>query len=92
LYRFAVQDASLSFEGPDGAEVVEPTMAPDGPQGPLTPAAGHALHPGHHFGEFDFWLAITLDGPQRLRAPRIEEAAPPTVSKPGEPRMRRAGP
>jgi AcrR family transcriptional regulator len=71
VYGFAVQEASLPFEGPDGAaEVAEPIMALMGAgQYPhlVEFAQEHALQPGYDFGdEFGFGLALVLDGLARL--------------------------
>ena len=71
VYGFAVQEASLPFEGPDGAaEVAEPIMAlmATGAYPHLVEfAQEHALRPGYDFGdEFDFGLDLVLDGLSRL--------------------------
>jgi AcrR family transcriptional regulator len=71
VYGFAVQEASLPFEGPDGAaEVAEPIMAlmAAGEYPHLVEfAEKHALLPGYDFGdEFDFGLDLLLDGLARL--------------------------
>jgi AcrR family transcriptional regulator len=70
-YGFAVQEASLPFEGPDGAaDVAEPIMALMGTgEYPhlVEFAQEHALLPGYDFGdEFDFGLELILDGLARL--------------------------
>ncbi len=71
IYGFAVQEASLPFEGPDGAAAVA---------GPIMELMGageyphmvefamqHAMLPGYDFGaEFDFGLDLVLDGVARL--------------------------
>ncbi|HEX8496524.1 MAG TPA: TetR/AcrR family transcriptional regulator [Actinomycetales bacterium] len=71
VFGFAVQEASLPFEGPDGAAgVAEPFMAllSSGAYPHLVElATEHALVPGYDFGaEFDFGLALILDGLERL--------------------------
>jgi AcrR family transcriptional regulator len=71
VYGFAVQEASLPFEGPDGAaEVAEPIMAlmQAGEYPHMVEfATEHALLPGYDFGdEFDFGLDLVLDGLGRL--------------------------
>ena len=71
IYGFAVQEASLPFEGPDGAaEFAEPIMALMGSgEYPhlVELATEHALQPGYDFAdEFDFGLDLVLDGLARL--------------------------
>jgi AcrR family transcriptional regulator len=71
VYGFAVQEASLPFEGPDGAaEVAEPILALMGAgEYPhmVEFATKHALQPGYDFGdEFDFGLQLVLDGLARM--------------------------
>jgi len=71
VYGFAVQEASLPFEGPDGAaEVAEPIMAlmGSGDYPHLVElAVEHVLLPGYDFAdEFDFGLELVLDGLARL--------------------------
>jgi len=73
VYGFALQEASLPFEGPDGAaEVAEPMMAlmAAGAYPHLVElAVEHALLPGYNFGdEFGFGLELILDGLERLLA------------------------
>jgi len=73
VYGFALQEASLPFEGPDGAAgIAEPIMAlmDSGAYPHLVElATEHALQPGYDFGaEFDFGLVLILDGLERLRA------------------------
>jgi AcrR family transcriptional regulator len=70
VYGFAVQEASLPFEGPDSvAEVAEPIMAlmSSGEYPHLVDmATDHYLLPGYDFGnEFEFGLELVLDGLQR---------------------------
>src|SRR4051795_771092 len=70
VYGFAVQVASLPFEGPDGAaEVAEPIMAlmAAGEYPHLVEfAEQHALLPGYDFAdEFEFGLDLVLDGLSR---------------------------
>jgi AcrR family transcriptional regulator len=72
VYGFAVQEASLPFEGPDGAaQVAEPIMAlmATGEYPHLVEfAREHALLPGYDFGaEFEVGLELVLDGLARLR-------------------------
>jgi AcrR family transcriptional regulator len=67
VYGFALQEASLPFEGPDGAATVaEPIMALMGTgEYPhlVELAREHALLPGYDFAdEFDFGLELILDG------------------------------
>ena len=71
VYGFAVQLASLPFEGPDGAaEVAEPIMAlmSTGEYPHLVEfAEQRALAPGYDFAdEFDFGLDLVLDGLERM--------------------------
>jgi AcrR family transcriptional regulator len=71
VYGFAVQLASLPFEGPDGAaEVAEPIMALMGAgEYPhlVEFAEQHALRPGYDFAdEFEFGLELVLDGLARM--------------------------
>lgn len=70
-YGFAIQLASLPFEGPGGpAEVAEPIMAAmaAGEYPHLAEfAEQHALQPGYNFAdEFEFGLHLVLDGLARL--------------------------
>jgi AcrR family transcriptional regulator len=67
VYGFALQEASLPFEGPETvAEVAEPMMQqfPPGEYPHLVEmATEHILKPGYDFGdEFDFGLGVILDG------------------------------
>ncbi len=67
VYGFALQEASLPFEGPETvAEVAEPMMQqfPAGEYPHLVEmATEHILKPGYDFGdEFDFGLGVILDG------------------------------
>jgi AcrR family transcriptional regulator len=71
VYGFAVQEASLPFEGPDAAaEVAEPMMALMGSgEYPhlVELAREHVLLPGYDFAdEFDFGLDLILDGLARM--------------------------
>ena len=71
VYGFAVQEASLPFEGPDGAaEVAGPIMAlMEAGEYPhmVEFAVQHAMLPGYDFGdEFDFGLDLVLDGLARM--------------------------
>ena len=71
VYGFAVQEASLPFEGPDGAaEVAGPIMelmaAGEYPH-MVEFATQHAMLPGYDFGdEFEFGLGLVLDGVARI--------------------------
>ncbi len=71
VYGFAVQEASLPFEGPDGAaEVAGPIMelmaAGEYPH-LVEFAVQHAMLPGYDFGdEFEFGLDLVLDGLARM--------------------------
>ncbi len=67
VYGFAVQEASLPFEGPDGVrDVAEPIMelmAPGDYPHMVDMAVEHYTQPGYDFGdEFDFGLTLILDG------------------------------
>lgn len=78
VYGFAVQEASLPFEGPDAAaEVAEPMMQefPVGEYPHLTEmATDFVLQPGYDFGnEFDFGLELVTG-----RVSRGDRGAPPT--------------
>ena len=71
VYGFAVQEASLPFEGPDGAaEVAGPIMAlMEAGEYPhmVEFATQHAMLPGYDFGdEFEFGLDLVLDGIGRM--------------------------
>ena len=70
VYGYAVQEASLPFEGPEGVNdvagpIVELMAAGDFPH--LTEmTAGYYLQPGYDFAdEFDFGLDLILDGLER---------------------------
>ncbi len=72
IYGFALQEASLPFEGPDGVgEVAEPIMElMDTGEYPamVEMATGYYLQPGYDFGdEFGFGLELILDGLDRRR-------------------------
>jgi AcrR family transcriptional regulator len=67
VYGFALQEASLPFDGPDTvAEVAEPMMRrfPAGEYPHLVEmATQYVLQPGYDFGdEFEFGLGVILDG------------------------------
>jgi AcrR family transcriptional regulator len=67
VYGFALQEASLPFEGPDSAaEVAGPMMAAfeTGEFPHLVEfAVGHVMLPGYDFGsQFEFGLDLVLDG------------------------------
>jgi AcrR family transcriptional regulator len=66
VYGFALQEASLPFDGPDTvADVAEPMMqrfAPDEYPHLVEMATEHILQPGYDFGdEFEFGLGVILD-------------------------------
>jgi len=70
IYGFAVQEASLPFEGPaDLAAIAEPILSAAAAQELpyfVELATEHALLPGYDFGdEFDFGLELILDGLER---------------------------
>ncbi len=71
VYGFAVQEASLPFEGPDSvADVAEPIMelmsTGEFPH-MIDMATSHYLQPGYDFGdEFEFGLTLILDALARL--------------------------
>jgi len=72
VYGFALQEASLPFEGPDSvAEVAGPIMElmATGEYPHLVElATEHAMQPGYDFGdEFAFGLDLILDGLERLQ-------------------------
>ncbi|MDQ3156899.1 MAG: TetR/AcrR family transcriptional regulator [Actinomycetota bacterium] len=67
VYGFALQEASLPFEGPETvADIAEPMMQqfPDGAYPHLVEmAVDYVLQPGYDFGnEFEFGLDVILDG------------------------------
>ncbi|MEV0381585.1 TetR/AcrR family transcriptional regulator [Nonomuraea sp. NPDC050643] len=67
VYGFALQEASLPFDGPDGAaEVTEPIVAhlpADEYPHLVEMASAHILKPGYDFGdEFAYGLDLILDG------------------------------
>jgi AcrR family transcriptional regulator len=74
VYGFALQEASLPFEGPDGVgEVSEPIMqlmsAGEYPH-LVEMATSYYLQPGYDFAdEFRFGLDLVLDGLERSLAP-----------------------
>nr|WP_245582240.1 TetR/AcrR family transcriptional regulator [Nocardioides halotolerans] len=73
VYGFAIQEASLPFEGPDGAAevagpIIELMQAGEYPH-MVEFATEHALLPGYDFGaEFGFGLDLVLDGLGRMLA------------------------
>ena len=75
VYGFALQEASLPFEGPEGVgEVAGPIMelmaAGDYPH-LVEMATTYYLQPGYDFGEeFHVGLDLILDGLERLRSAR----------------------
>ena len=71
VYGFAIQEASLPFEGPDGvAEVAGPIMElMSGGAYPhlVDMATSYYVQPGYDFGnEFEFGLNLILDGLTKL--------------------------
>ena len=72
VYGFALQEASLPFEGPDGVgDVAEPIMAlmATGAYPTMVEmATDYYLRPGYDFGdEFEWGLDLILDGLERRR-------------------------
>jgi AcrR family transcriptional regulator len=72
VYGFALQEASLPFEGPDTVgEVAEPIMelmATGAYPTMVEMARSYYLQPGYDFGdEFEFGLDLILDGLERRR-------------------------
>jgi hypothetical protein len=69
LYGFALQEASLPFEGSGVGDVAEPIMElmPTGTYPHLVEmVTTYYLQPGYDFGsEFQFGLDLILDGLQR---------------------------
>jgi AcrR family transcriptional regulator len=66
VYGFALQEASLPFDGPDTvADIAEPMMqrfSPDEYPHLVEMAREHILRPGYDFGdEFEFGLGVILD-------------------------------
>ncbi len=73
IYGFALQEASLPFEGPESVgEVAEPIMALMGTgeyPAMVEMATTYYLQPGYDFAdEFEFGLDLILDGLERRRA------------------------
>jgi AcrR family transcriptional regulator len=65
VYGFAIQEASLPFEGEGLADVAEELIAPMAEHFPNLAAftAEHVMQPGYDFGaSFEFGLAMILDG------------------------------
>ncbi|MEU1730182.1 TetR/AcrR family transcriptional regulator [Streptosporangium sp. NPDC020145] len=72
VYGFALQEASLPFDGPQNVtEIVEPMAQQAFAEGYphlVEMATEHVLKPGYDFGdEFDFGLDLILDGLTRRR-------------------------
>jgi hypothetical protein len=70
IYGFALQEASLPFEGPDGVQAVaEPIMqlmATGAYPHLVEMATSYYTQPGYDFGdEFDFGLSLILDALDR---------------------------
>ena len=81
VYGFALQEASLPFEGPDGpAEVAEPILAlmlAGGYRHMVDMARDHYLQPGYDFGdEFNFGLDLVLDGLEARLAAEVGTPSP----------------
>lgn len=80
VYGFALQEASLPFEGPDAAAGVAESIMEQFPAEEfphlVEMATEHIFKPGYDFGdEFEFGLGVILDALERLlpgarRAPR----------------------
>jgi AcrR family transcriptional regulator len=74
VFGFALQEASLPFEGPDGAaEIAEPIMqlmATGAYPYLVEMATSHYVQPGYDFGdEFAFGLGLILDALERGSTP-----------------------
>ena len=74
VYGFALQEASLPFEGPEGVgEVADQFMESMGAgEYPhlIEMTMAYYLQPGYDFGdEFEFGLGVILDGLERLAGP-----------------------
>jgi AcrR family transcriptional regulator len=75
VYGFAIQEASLPFDGPDdvpgvAAPMVERMATGDYPH-LVEFATRHVMRPGYDYGdEFDFGLDLVLDGLERLLGAR----------------------
>ena len=65
IYGFALQEATLPFEGPDASDVAEAILeqfSPDDFPYLAEMATEHVLQPGYDFGdEFEFGLDLILD-------------------------------
>jgi AcrR family transcriptional regulator len=75
IYGFALQEATLPFEGGDEtaelAEAIMSDMAPGAYPHLTRFAKEHVLQPGYDFaGEFDFGLELLLDGLERAHRQR----------------------
>jgi AcrR family transcriptional regulator len=71
IYGFALQEASLPFNGPDTVGDVAEPMLQQFPKGEyphfVEMATEHILRPGYDFGdEFDFGLTVILDALAKL--------------------------
>lgn len=65
VYGFAIQEASLPFEGEDLSDLAEELIKPMAEHFPNLAAftSEHVLQPGYDFGDsFEFGLAMILDG------------------------------
>ena len=74
IYGFALQEASLPFEGPDPTEVtgaILETFAGDDLPHLTELATEYVMRPGYDFGnEFEFGLELILDALALLREPQ----------------------
>lgn len=65
VYGFAIQEASLAFEGEELSDFAEDLITPRAEHFPNLAAftSEHVLQPGYDFGDsFEFGLALILDG------------------------------
>ena len=75
LYGFALQEAALPFEGPDGvddaAASVMPLMTPEAYPHLVDMSTSYYLQPGYAFSaEFEFGMTFILDALAHLAEPR----------------------
>jgi AcrR family transcriptional regulator len=73
LYGFALQEAALPFEGPDGVDEVAasvmPLMTPEAYPHLVDMTTSYYLRPGYDFGaEFEFGMGLLLDALAQLAA------------------------
>lgn len=81
IFGFALQEATLPFDGPESlAELANPILAnlpADRYPHFVELAVDHVLQPGYDFGEqFDFGLDLILDGLERAKRRRAPAEAP----------------